>query len=81
MPYLDETVKNMMEEYKRCLSNSMIGGYTLIYFDSSDNIFCGGCATKIAEEITTVRTYDEGADLECSECSCTIPSSYGDPEE
>lgn len=79
--YLNETVERMMKEEGSCPDVSSIGGYTLIYFDKQDNVMCGGCATKNAKDIVALRTYDEGAAIECTDCGEQIESSYGEPEE
>lgn len=79
--YKNDTVKSMMEESGRCLPLTLIGGYTLIYFSETGNVLCDECATEQAKDVTDVRTYDEGATVECTNCGKHIESSYGDPEE
>lgn len=63
---------------------SSIGGYTIIYYSKRADPFCGKCASKHTDDcdpISYAGSYDEGPDLECSECGDKIESSYGDPEE
>lgn len=81
MGYKSDTVQKMMEEYGKCLPFTIPGCYTLIYFNEKDEVLCSGCATKVAEEIIHVRTYDEGPTINCSDCGKEIESSYGEPEE
>lgn len=65
-------------------SFSSIGCHTIVYYSKDEEPYCGDCASKHADEhnpISHAGTYDEGPDLECSECGRAIVSSYGDPEE
>lgn len=62
---------------------SSIGGYTIVYYSKRADPFCGKCASKHTDDcdpISYAGSYDEGPDLECSECGNKIESSYGDPE-
>ena len=77
----NETVRRMIEENGSCLAVTFPGMYTIIYLDSSDNVFCSECATKHPEGIETVRTYDEGPTFQCHGCGVELKSSYGDPED
>jgi hypothetical protein len=82
MVYLNDTVKRWMEENKgKLFSNTFPGGYTIIYVDPRNNIYCSDCAETIAKRISVVTTYDEGPTIYCDECNTGIESSYGDPEE
>jgi DNA-directed RNA polymerase subunit RPC12/RpoP len=79
MAYKNDTVERMMKEEGKCLPVSFPGMYTLIYIDEHNEVFCSDCATKNAENILAVTTYDEGPDMQCSDCGSTLESSYGDP--
>lgn len=74
-----ETLKEMMYQGKLPKYTSL-GSYTIIYLDKRCDVFCAGCATKNLAEIVYAETYDEGAPLNCEECSTEIESSYGNPK-
>jgi ribosomal protein S27E len=79
--YKNDTVERMITESGECHAVTIPGMYTLIYFNSKDEVLCSGCATKIATDIVAVRTYDEGSKIDCTDCGKVMESSYGDPEE
>lgn len=81
MTSTNETVNRMMQETGQLHDRSLIGGYPLIYFNRQDEILCASCATEQVDDIKHVRTYDEGATLNCTNCNKPIESAYGDPEE
>lgn len=59
------------------------GGYSVIFLDYENNVFCAECAKKvyIMEGLDLIaETYDEGPDIHCDECNRVIESSYGNPE-
>ncbi len=67
-------------EGEKLPSFSSIGGYTIIYYSKKEDPYCGDCASKHDEEhnpILHAGSYDEGADVYCTECGRTIESSYG----
>ena len=60
------------------------GGYTIIFLDVENNLYCADCAKKayIMEGIELIAgTYDEGPDMHCDECNAILESSYGDPDQ
>jgi hypothetical protein len=79
--YRNQTIRKWMGELKELPAASFPGGYTILYATHQGHVLCNECATKEAEDIEVVTTYDEGPDLYCEECNAVIESSYGDPEE
>jgi len=59
------------------------GGYTIVYYDADNEVLCATCANKGEEyssPVVACDLYDEGPNLYCCDCSTTMRSSYGDPE-
>ena len=60
------------------------GGYTIIFIDDSNNVYCSECARKVYfdERQDIFRdAYYEGSSLYCEECNKKLEASYGDPDE
>jgi len=51
-------------------------GYTVIYLDRRDRVYCEACRPADA----VGHGYPEGPVLECMGCEGEIASDYGDPE-
>lgn len=54
-----------------------MNGYTAIYLDERDRVYCERCAPEGA----TCHGYPEGPALDCEGCDAVIESDYGDPAE
>lgn len=70
-------------EYEGALP-AFINGYPVIYLTRRNNVLCATCADANEDDddpTATVGPFWEGAPLDCDECSATIESAYGDPNE
>lgn len=59
------------------------GGYTVVFMDRENNVFCANCAKEvyIMEGLElTASTFDEGNPLYCDECNAVMESSYGESD-
>jgi hypothetical protein len=62
------------------------GGYPFYYLDAHNDVLCPACANAqdnddTAPAIVFSEVHWEGPPLHCDECSGTIESAYGDPDE
>ena len=78
----NEEVLSQFDEKDGVLKGySSIGGYSVIFLDTRNNVLCAACASKQLEEIEKAFVHWEGAPLACDECSEELESEYGEPED
>lgn len=67
---------------KQLPTHAELGGYALVYLNSSDQVLCPSCATQESlEDEVKGRVHWEGHALDCELCNAEIESAYGNPEE
>lgn len=80
--FKNEEVKEFFDQESGTLKGySSIGGYTVLFLDVYNNVYCNTCATDEIESIVKPFTHWEGDSLYCEGCNQELPSEYGNPEE
>lgn len=58
------------------------GCYSIVYFDTYDQMYCVACAQENIDDISSYDVYWEGPSIECDGfCGTMLESEYGYEEE